>query len=162
MEEELNTRPMAPVDYEDLVALWSCFPGNALTAADSRDGFLTFLQANRGFCLVAEDEGRLIGSVMAGQDTRRGYIYHLAVSEQYHGRGIARLLMNEVEDALRNAGIEKAHLFIYTDNPAVAFYEKAGWKLRRDIHVMSKVLGGAPLQGPEWPPADPGEPSRKG
>lgn len=138
-------RLMEASDYSALRDLWSRFPGNALTGADSREGFERFLEANGRFCFVAVDSGAIAGSVMAGSDTRRGYIYHLAVAEEHRCSGTGRTLMTLVEDALRDAGIEKLHLFIFRDNPAVAFYSKLGWQVREDIHVMSKILGDAPV-----------------
>lgn len=143
----MRSRMMETSDYPALLDLWSRFPGNALTGADSRDGFERFLEANGSFCFVAVDSGSIAGSVMAGQDTRRGYVYHLAVAEENRHLGVGRMLMELVEDALRGAGIEKIHLFIFRDNPAVAFYSKLGWRVREDIHVMSKFLGDAPDPG---------------
>lgn len=140
-------RRMTPGDYEALVAIWSGFPGNALTRADSEAGFRRFLEANGDFCLVAESGGRPVGSVMAGHDTRRGYVYHLAVESGLQRTGVGRTLMREVEAALLEAGIEKLHLFIFRDNPAAGFYERLGWHVREDIHVMSKVLRGDPRTG---------------
>lgn len=133
-------RAMRLSDYPALRSLWAGFRGTAVTAADEPDGFAAFLERNGPYCLVAVEDGRLAGSVMAGHDTRRGYIYHLAVSTDVQGRGIGRALMEEVERSLLEAGIEKIHLFIYVDNPARYFYEKLGWQYRTDIAVMSKVL----------------------
>lgn len=143
----MRIRMMRAEDHSPLVSLWSRFPGNTMTDADSVDGFVTFLGMNRRFCFVAWDEGELVGSVMAGTDGRRGYIYHLAVRERLQKTGLGSVLMGKVEDALLKAGLEKIHLFIYRDNPAVAFYEKAGWHVRDDILVMSKVLRGDALTG---------------
>lgn len=143
----MDTRLMEAGDYHALAALWSGFPGNAMTAADSRDGFERFLWANWPLCFVLLDGEEVAGSVMAGHDTRRGYVYHLAVSSRLQGAGGGRLLMETVERALLDEGIEKVHLFIYRDNPAVAFYERLGWRVRQDIHVMSKVLSGDPAAG---------------
>ena len=56
-------------------------------------------------------------------------------------------LMERAEESLREAGIEKAHLFIYADNPAIDFYSRVGWHLREDIEVMSKVLIGDEYMG---------------
>ncbi|MDM7994026.1 MAG: GNAT family N-acetyltransferase [Candidatus Fermentibacter sp.] len=143
----MDTRLMEAGDYDALAALWSGFPGNAMTAADSRAGFERFLGANGPLCFVLLDGTGVAGSVMAGHDTRRGYVYHLAVSSRLQGTGGGRLLMERVERALLDEGIEKVHLFIYRDNPAVAFYERLGWRVRQDIHVMSKVLSGDPCAG---------------
>ncbi|RKZ03609.1 GNAT family N-acetyltransferase [Candidatus Fermentibacteria bacterium] len=140
-------RPMQPEDYRGLVELWSSFPGNAMTGADSEAGFTSFLKRNGSYCFAAVDSDGIVGSVMAGEDSRRGYIYHLAVRKELHRSGTGRLLMDTVEKALYEAGIEKIHLFIFSDNPAIEFYRKTGWHLRNDIEVMSKVLRGDRYMG---------------
>lgn len=133
---------MNETHYDDLIELWRSFPGNTMTGADERPAFEKFIQSNGDYCFVALEDDRLAGSVMAGNDKRRGYIYHLAVDQFLQGRGIGTALMEASENALRNAGIEKVHLFIYSDNPAIRFYSKTGWHVRNDITVMSKVLIG--------------------
>ena len=138
---------MRESDYGALVELWSKFPGNTMTGADGPKGFGAFLARNGRFCYTAEEEGRVVGSVMAGTDGRRGYVYHLAVDPGRQGEGLGRMLMERAEESLREAGIEKAHLFIYADNPAIRFYRRAGWHLREDIEVMSKVLIGDEYMG---------------
>lgn len=143
----MRIKGMKDDDYRGLIDLWSSFPGNTMTGADSREEFCRFLEKNGDYCFAAFEGGRLAGSVMAGNDSRRGYIYHLAVDESMQGRGIGRMLMQASENALRDAGVEKAHLFIYTDNPAVRFYQKTGWHRRTDITVMSKVLIGDEYMG---------------
>jgi ribosomal protein S18 acetylase RimI-like enzyme len=145
--DEVRIRNMELSDYRSLIDLWECFPGNTLTGADSLDGFGEFLARNRSYCFVAELDGAAVGTVMAGCDSRRGYIYHLAVDGSLQGRGFGRMLMEAAEDALRSDGVEKAHLFIYTDNPAIRFYERTGWHRRTDIAVMSKVLIGDEYMG---------------
>lgn len=135
---------MRCTDHDDLVGLWRLFPGNAVTRADSRDEFEAFLAMNGQFCFTACDKSGVAGSVMAGSDGRRGYVYHLAVRADHQRKGLGRELMRRVEDALFKAGLEKVHLFIFNDNPAVSFYERTGWFVRHDITVMSKVLEGPP------------------
>ncbi len=143
----MNMITMKKNDYEELLALWSDFPGNTMTGADSVEDFEKFLGRNADYCFSAFENGSLIGSVMAGNDGRRGYIYHLAVDESQQGKGTGMKLMTASENALKDAGIEKAHLFIYADNTAIEFYEKTGWHRRSDIAVMSKVLIGDKYMG---------------
>lgn len=147
MRSGVMIRRMINTDYEGLVCLWKKFAGNTMTGADSPEGFRGFLRNNGDFCFVAVENDRVVGSVMAGHDSRRGYIYHLAVDESLQGKGTGTALMSAIESALRNAGIEKAHLFIYSDNTAIRFYEKTGWHTRHDIEVMSKVLIGEKYLG---------------
>ena len=133
--------------YDTLVQLWGSFPGNAMTGADSSEGFSFFLKRNSSYCFTAIESDRVVGSVMAGEDGRRGYIYHLAVASEMQHSGIGSVLMKRAETALFEAGIEKIHLFIFGDNPAIEFYKKTGWHLRNDIEVMSKVLHGDKYMG---------------
>lgn len=142
-------RAMHGNDHGELVRLWSSFPGNAITGADSREEFEAFLTRNGSFCFTACENDEVVGSVMAGSDGRRGYVYHLAVRADHQLKGIGATLMRMVEDALFKTGLEKVHLFIFTDNPAVAFYERSGWHVRNDITVMSRVLRSAEGNGPE-------------
>ena len=144
----MNVRSMRSSDYTELTELWQRFPGTTMTGADSEEGFRLFLEKNRAHCFVATDKGGAVrGSVMAGNDSRRGYIYHLAVEEGLQKKGTGRLLMEAAENSLRAAGIEKVHLFIYGDNPAISFYERIGWHRRTDIEVMSRVLTGEEYMG---------------
>ncbi len=143
----VRVRAMRAGDHSALVDLWSRFPGNTMTGADGPEGFREFLRVNGGFCFVAEEDGRVVGSVMAGTDGRRGYVYHLAVEPGRQKEGLGGRLMEHAEKGLREAGIEKAHLFIYGDNPAIGFYLRVGWHLREDIEVMSKVLIGERYMG---------------
>ena len=143
----MKIKLMEADNYLSLVHLWNDFPGTTMTGADSREDFRKFLTRNADYCFSAFEDERLVGSVMAGSDGRRGYIYHLAVDESLQGKGTGGKLMDAAENALKDAGIEKAHLFIYTDNPAIEFYEKTGWHRRSDIAVMSKVLIGDKYMG---------------
>ena len=138
---------MEPEHYNELVKLWSSFPGNAMTGADSIEGFSFFLKRNGSYCFTAFEGGNAVGSVMAGEDARRGYIYHLSVKKELHHSGIGKSLMERAETALYDAGIEKLHLFIFSDNPAIEFYKRTGWHLRDDIEVMSKILKGDKYMG---------------
>ena len=142
---------MKPEHYTNLVKLWSSFPGNAMTGADSSEGHSLFLRRNSEYCFTAFDGDETVGSVMAGEDSRRGYIYHLSVKKKLHRSGIGKALMDRAEAALYEAGIEKLHLFIFSDNPAIEFYRRTGWHLRDDIEVMSKVLRGDTYLGTRRP-----------
>ena len=98
--------------------------------------------------LVARDgEGRIVGTVMGGWDGRRAYVYHLAVLPEHQRRGIASLLMDELEARFRAVGAMKAKLQILVDNGASrAFFAARGYQLETDCEPWGKELvpGGAP------------------
>ena len=79
-----------------------------------------------------------MGTVMAGFDGRRGYIYHLAVHPQYQGQGYGKALLEKAITELENLGAQKIHLTVFNDNHrAIEFYRRQGWKERDEIKMMS-------------------------
>ena len=88
-------RVMTPIDYDAVYQLWRNTPGMGLNSTDdSREGIERYLRRNPTTCFVAEEDGQLVGVIMAGHDGRRGYIYHTAVLQDYRGRGIGRSLVD--------------------------------------------------------------------
>lgn len=91
--------------------------------------------------LVAEAEGRIVGSVIGGYDGRRGLIYHLAVAKDFRLLGVGGRLLDEVEARLRAKGCLKCYLMITLDNPEVEeFYKKRGWHLMDYVRPFGKEL----------------------
>ncbi|MFS0733366.1 GNAT family acetyltransferase [Microbacterium sp. 1P10UB] len=79
--------------------------------------------------LVAEDGGDIVGSVMAGYDGHRGWIYYLASSPQRRGEGIARDLLAHVEELLLEMGCPKVQLMVRPGNEDVlGLYDKLGYE----------------------------------
>ncbi len=92
--------------------------------------------------LVAEANGRIIGSVIGGFDGRRGMIYHLAVEERYRSQGVGGLLMDEVERRLKQKGCIRCYLLVTIDNEtAMRFYEGRGWQRMENVYPYAKDLG---------------------
>jgi ribosomal protein S18 acetylase RimI-like enzyme len=55
--------------------------------------------------IVAEEHGRLVGSVIAGWDGWRGSVYRLVVAPSHRRRGLGRRLLAEAESRLAAAGV---------------------------------------------------------
>jgi ribosomal protein S18 acetylase RimI-like enzyme len=135
-------REMAKGDYASVRALWESDPGIGLSAADAEDRVLGFLARNPGTCFVALDGEKTVGSVLCGNDGRRGYLYHLIVESAHRGRGIGSRLVELCIAALKRAGIDKCHLFVFNSNEeAIEFYRDRGWSERDDLAVFSKNTG---------------------
>ena len=138
----MHIRNMALTDYDAVYALWLSCKGMGLNSVDdSREGIARYLARNPGTCFVAEEEGKILGVIMAGHDGRRGFIYHAAVSPQQRGAGIGRMLAERALEALRAEGISKAALVAFTRNEAGnAFWEKLGFEARCDLTYRSCAL----------------------
>lgn len=130
--------------YRAAYTIWEGSEGIGLSAADSKERIVAYLERNPGMSYVALSGGRVVGAVLGGHDGRRGYIHHLAVDTRNRRRGIGRALLARCEASLKEAGVEKCHIFVYAQNAAGrAFWLKAGWIHRTDIGVMSKIFAEA-------------------
>lgn len=68
--------------------------GIGLSNADSQENIAGFLERNPNLSFVAVANGKIIGTVLCGHDGRRGYIYHVMVSDAYRNQGIGKALVN--------------------------------------------------------------------
>ena len=67
-------------------------------------------------------------AVMGAYDGPRGWVYHLAVTPEQRKAGIGRLLMESLEQRMRERGVAKVNLQVRADNiDVVAFYDGLGY-----------------------------------
>ena len=135
-------RKMNLSDYEKVYALWLSCKGMGLNDVDdSREGIARYLARNPDTAFVAEEEGNIIGAIMAGHDGRRGYIYHTAVHPDERRRGIGRALADAALNALRECGITKVALVAFERNETGnAFWEQMGFAARTDLTYRNRTL----------------------
>lgn len=122
-------------DYQSIYNLWENTSGMGLRSLDdSEAGIKRFLLRNPKTNFVAVVDEKIVGVIMAGNDGRRGYIYHLAVQNEYSRRGIASALVKECLMALRTEEINKAALVVFSDNKSGNhFWKKLGFIERDDL-----------------------------
>ena len=127
--------------YENVFALWKRCEGVGLSDADTPQSIHAYLDRNPGMSFVAKVDGSTVGSILGGHDGRRGYIHHLAVDTAWRRQGVARRLVETCLRALKEAGMQKTHIFIFDSNAnGIAFWKSVGWANRSDISVMSKII----------------------
>ncbi len=138
---EYDVAPFSLSDYDEVIHLWQNTEGVGLSAADSAERIAIYLLRNPGLSFIARAGGGLIGAVLCGHDGRRGYLHHLAVTPEWRGKGVGKALVGRCLDALREAGIDKCHLFVYEGNHAGrAFWAHEGWQERVDLVLMSRDI----------------------
>ena len=130
-----------PEDLQSVVRLWKdAAPGIHLGFSDTQAEISRKLDYAPELFLVAFEGDRMIGTVLAGYDGRRGLIYHLTVDREHRRRGVGTALMDEIENRLRQLGCYKAYLLIMRENHEVVdFYVDLGWELMPVI-TMGKEL----------------------
>ena len=78
--------------------------------------------------LVADDGGQVVGTIMAGYDGHRGWLYAAAVRASHQRRGIGTALVRAAEERLRARGCHKINLQVRASSRAVAaFYQGLGY-----------------------------------
>ena len=76
---------------------------------------------------VAQDGNALVGTILAGYDGHRGWLYSVAVHPSHQGQGIGKALIAHAERALAQRGCMKINLQIVSSNESVsAFYKSIG------------------------------------
>lgn len=138
-------QPMTETDIAEALALWRRSPGIGLSGADTPTALAAFLRRNPGLSRVARDarrqDGRVVGTILAGHDGRRGLIHHLCVDPEWRSQGIGRALVEAALSALRAEGIDKVHLFVFDTNaPAHAFWARTGATRRDELQLYSITL----------------------
>jgi ribosomal protein S18 acetylase RimI-like enzyme len=89
--------------------------------------------------LLALDGERVIGSVIAGYDGHRGWLYRVAVAKTHRHRGVGAALIREAEARLWALGCVKINLQVRGTNQGVtAFYQNLGYVVEDRIS-MGKV-----------------------
>jgi ribosomal protein S18 acetylase RimI-like enzyme len=96
------------------------------------------------FLLALEGE-RVVGSVMAGYDGHRGWLYRVAVAKAHRHLGVGAALIHEAEKLLWALGCVKINLQVRGTNQAVtAFYQSLGYVVEDRIS-MGKLAPDDPL-----------------
>ena len=135
-------RGMTIEDYEGVYALWKKIKGFGIRSIDdSREGVARFLKRNPTTSVVAEKDGRIVGSILCGHDGRRGCLYHVCVDENYRRHGIGKEMVVFAMKALKEEQINKVSLIAFTENDiGNAFWNTIGWTERLDLNYYDFTL----------------------
>ncbi|MFC1838988.1 GNAT family acetyltransferase [Thermodesulfobacteriota bacterium] len=98
------------------------------------------LEVKDGLFLVALKNEKILGTVMAGYDGHRGWIYSMAVHPDYQKQGIGTALLSYTQGKLENLGCIKINLQIMEGNEAVQeFYSANGYSVEQRISMGKKL-----------------------
>ena len=105
------------------------------------------LEEDNGFKVFIEDNGKLVAKMEVEWD-KRAKIRHIAevygvyIDTEYRGKGIGKLLMEEIERLAKHHNIEKLWLdVVVTQLPAMGLYRKLGFREIGQTHMSIKVNG---------------------
>ena len=138
----VHIREMTIEDYEKVYELWMQISGFGIRSIDdSREGVERFLKRNPTTSVVAEQNGRIVGSILCGHDGRRGCLYHVCVREDHRRLGIGKAMVVHCMNALKEEHINKVSLIAFTQNDiGNAFWKCIGWTKREDLNYYDFTL----------------------
>ncbi len=130
-------------DFDQVAALWrEVFgydsPHNAPELVIKKK-----LEQCDGLFFVARLGRSVVGTVIAGYDGHRGWIYSLAVLPDQRGQSIGSRLLRHAEARLAELGCIKVNLQIVEGNEAaVGFYERHGYDIEPRISMGKRLASG--------------------
>jgi len=93
-----------------------------------------------GLFFVAVVDETVVGTVLAGYDGHRGWLYAVAVHPAHRQQGLGKALVRFAEQALTARGCLKINLQIIADNASAAgFYESLGYAVEPRVSMGKKL-----------------------
>ena len=127
-------------DYNEIVSLWSRagLPYKP-KGRDSRAAMELQMKKSPNFFLGVYDGDRLVGTVIASWDYRRGWINRLAVDPKYRQMGVAQKLVGAAEKVLRKKGARIIGALVDDCNiSSLGLFKKCGYVEHHDVVYLSK------------------------
>jgi ribosomal protein S18 acetylase RimI-like enzyme len=140
--EVITIKPYSnPTHRTEVIALWKSVLGYDAPHNEPGLAIDKKIAVRDELLFVATAEARVIGTVMAGYDGHRGWIYSVAVAPEHRRRGVGSQLVRHAEQALTSKGCVKINLQIMEGNESVtAFYESLGFSVEKRISMGKRLL----------------------
>lgn len=88
-------------DVDGVLELWRETAENTDRPVDTRQAVTALLGRDPDALILAEQDGELIGSIIAGWDGWRCHLYRLALRPSWRRQGVASALLREAENRFR-------------------------------------------------------------
>lgn len=147
----LVLRAASAADIDALLGLWREAAENETRSPDTREAVEALLSRDPDAVILAEDDGELIGSVIAGWDGWRCHLYRLAVRPAARRRGVGSALLAAAEERFRTLGAVRVDAMVLDSNDlGQNLWRASGYRRQDDWRRWVK---GMPAGGfrHEWP-----------
>ncbi|HNS05517.1 MAG TPA: GNAT family N-acetyltransferase [Candidatus Saccharicenans sp.] len=137
---EVLIRKFKISDYDQVINLWQlCQLPLKPEGRDSRSQLEQQIKLDQIIFLVAEKEGKVIGTVLASHDGRKGWINRLAVHPDARRQGLGTQLIKKAEEELEKQGLILLAALIEEENSASRdLFVRLGYEPHPEIVYFSK------------------------
>lgn len=128
-------------DFEELYTLWKKAGLNLSDYQKEKEEFTMMIKLNPHSCLMGVENNKIIGSVLAIFNGRRGWIHHLSIDPEFQKLGLGTKLVKEAEKRLAKLGTKKVLLWVDHSNlRVIPFYEKHNYEIISDALLFGKNI----------------------
>jgi N-acetylglutamate synthase len=129
-------------DYWDIISLWDrAGLHHQPNGRDSQGNMAKEFENPEVDALVAFSGGRMVGIIIGTNDGRKGWINRLAVDPEYRGRGLAKVLVDQVEQCFKARSLKIFSCLIIAENEASqCLFEQIGYDRHPEVIYYSKKV----------------------
>jgi ribosomal protein S18 acetylase RimI-like enzyme len=137
----VTLRPAVLDDVPEVTTFWQRAAEDAHRPADSEDAVRRLVERDPDALVLAELDGRIVGSVIVGWDGWRCHLYRLAVDPGHRRQGIGGTLLARAEERFVALGGTRADAMVLDDNDlAHSAWAAAGYAPQAEWSRWVKAL----------------------
>ncbi|WP_326598471.1 GNAT family N-acetyltransferase [Streptomyces sp. NBC_01803] len=137
---DIRVRAARAEETERVLAFWA-EAAQGGSVSDDQEGVTRLVARDPEALLLAERDGELVGTVIAGFDGWRCHLYRLAVAPEWRRRGVATLLIAAAEWRFAALGGRRSDAMVLNDNErAHRAWTAAGYERQTDWARWVKPL----------------------
>jgi ribosomal protein S18 acetylase RimI-like enzyme len=138
---DVTLRTARADDVPQVLALWLVAAENSSRPTDTGQAVETLIARDAEALVVADFDGVIVGTIIAGWDGWRAHLYRLAVHPDYRRQGMAMALLARAEQRLAALGATRLDAMVLDENSlGQSIWQRCGYRRQPDWSRWVKAL----------------------